>query len=153
MQQDHKAWIGSSMEETERDHGKESVGLKGVILTANKESTPLVAPGNSRESNPKAYFTEIFHGGWYWELSEYERVAGQQWWPNEAWIIQLAELLSGEDLDAFTSVSIESARNYDTVKEAILVNFLVNSVSSCLRLRSSQQGTEESYILLLSRYM
>ena len=84
-------------------------------------------------------------------LDMLERVAGQQGWPKETWATQLAGLLSGEALDAFTSVPMESARNYDIMKEAILARFLVNADTYRQRFRSSQRGTAESYKLLLSR--
>ena len=48
----------------------------------------------------------------------FERVAGQQGWPKELWATQLAGLLSGEALDAFTA---DLACNYDAVKEVILL--------------------------------
>ena len=55
----------------------------------------------------------------------FERVAGEQGWPKELRVTQLAGLLSREALDAFTSVPTESARSYDAVKEAILARFQV----------------------------
>ena len=53
-------------------------------------------------------------------LDMFERVARQQGWPNEIWSTQLAGLLSGDALDAFSSVPAEVARSYAQVKEAIL---------------------------------
>ena len=61
------------------------------------------------------------------------------------------QLAEEKPLDAFTSVPMELARNYDPVKEAILARFLVNADTYCLRFRSSQRGIGESYKLLLSR--
>ena len=50
-------------------------------------------------------------------------------------------LLSGEALDAFISVPMESAHNYDPGREALLARFLVNADTYRLPFRSSQRGT------------
>ena len=81
----------------------------------------------------------------------FERVAEQQGWPKEVWSTQLGGLLSGEALDAFTSVPAESATNYDAVKEAILARYLVNAETYRLRFRDSYRRPGESYKLLLNR--
>lgn len=60
-------------------------------------------------------------------------------------------MAKGEAVDAFTSVPMKSACNYDTVKEAILARFLMNANTYRLWFRSTQWGTEESYKLLLSQ--
>ena len=115
---------------------------------------PLVAPGSSRErvKPPRPTLQKLSKEDDIESfLDMFERVAGQQGWPKETWATQLAGLLSGEALDAFTSVPMKSACNYDTVKEAILARFLVNAVTYCLWFRSSQWGTGESYKLLLSQ--
>ena len=84
-------------------------------------------------------------------LNMFERVAEQQGWPKELWSTQLGGLLSGEALDAFTSVPIESATDYDAVKEAILARYLVNAETYRLQFRDSHRGPGETYKLLLNR--
>ena len=121
---------------------------------ASEESAPRVVPGSSggRIKPPRPTLQKLSKEDDVESyLDMFERVAGQQGWPKETWATQLAGLLSGEALDAFTSVPMESARNYDIVKEAILARFLVNADTYRLRFRSSQRGTGESYKLLLSR--
>ena len=81
----------------------------------------------------------------------FERVTEQQGWSKELWSTQLGGLLSGEALEAFTSVPIESATDYDAVKEAILARYLVNAETYRLRFRDSHRSFGETYKLLLNR--
>ncbi len=76
---------------------------------------------------------------------------GQQDWPEDTWATQLAGLLSGDALDAFTSIPAEAARDYMQVKEAILARFEVNTETYRLCFRSSRCKLGESYKMLLSR--
>ena len=55
----------------------------------------------------------------------FERVATQQDWPPEIWATQLAGLLTGDTLDAFSSVSPAASNKYKGVKAAILDRFEV----------------------------
>ena len=79
------------------------------------------------------------------------RVARQQGWPNEIWSIQLAGQLSGDALDAFSSVPAEAAWSYAQVKEVILAQFEVNAETYRLRFCSTWCKMGESYKILLSR--
>ena len=45
----------------------------------------------------------------------FERVATQQGWPVDIWPTQLAGLLSGDSLYAFTSIPLSEANNYSKV--------------------------------------
>ena len=50
----------------------------------------------------------------------FERVITQQDWPLEIWVNQLAGLLTGDALDAFSSVLPATSSKYEEVKAAIL---------------------------------
>ena len=65
----------------------------------------------------------------------------------------ISRLLSGEALDAFSSVPAEAARNYAQVKEAILTRFEVNAETYRLRFRKTRRKSGESYKMLLSRQL
>jgi hypothetical protein len=117
MQQDQRAWLEAQQkrqEEIMEMNQRAQKELLDAVLTASRaseESAPLVAPGSSggrikplrptlqklsKEDDIESY------------LDMFERVAGQQGWPKETWATQLAGLLSGEALDIFTSVPMES---------------------------------------------
>ena len=53
------------------------------------------------------------------------RVARQQGWPEGIWATQLAGLLSGDALDASSSLLPDTAQEYARVKEAILTQYKV----------------------------
>ena len=82
-------------------------------------------------------------------LDMFERVARQEGWPDNTWAAQLAGLLSGDALDAFTSVPAEAAWNYVQVREAILARFEVNAETYRLHFRSTRCKLGESYKMLL----
>ena len=53
--------------------------------------------------------------------------ATQQNWPKDTWATQLAGLLTGDALDAFTSVPSADSSRYEEVKPVILSCFEVNA--------------------------
>lgn len=53
-------------------------------------------------------------------LSTFKRIATQQKFPEEAWVTQLARLLTGK---AYTAFTFEDALLYGKVKEAILMSY------------------------------
>ena len=78
-------------------------------------------------------------------LEMFERVATQQEWPKETWATQLAGLLSGDVLDAYTSMTSAAARSYDEVKQAVLVRYEINAESYRLRFRQATKKDGESH--------
>ena len=148
MQQDQRAWL-----EAQQKAQKE---MLDAVLSASRASIgppPTIAPADGgRTKPPKPTLQKLSKEDDIESyLDMFERVARQQGWPKELWTTQLAGLLSGEALDAFISVPLETARSYDAVKEAILARFLVNAETYCLLFRGSHRRAGESYKLLLNR--
>ena len=54
-------------------------------------------------------------------LSTFERVAAQQEWPQDVWAVQLAGLLSGKAMAAYTNLARKESGDYAKVKAAILL--------------------------------
>ena len=77
-------------------------------------------------------------------LQMFERVATQQDWPLEIWATQLAGLLTGDALDAFSSVPPATSNKYKEVKEAILDRFEVNA-ETLQRFRRAAKKQGESF--------
>ena len=84
-------------------------------------------------------------------LDMFERVAREQGRPNDIWSTQLAGLLLGDALDAFSSVPAEAASSYVQVKEAIIARFEVNAETYRLCFCSTCCNVGELYKMLLSR--
>ena len=81
----------------------------------------------------------------------FERVATQQGWPMDVWPTQLAGLLSGDALDAFTPMPLLEANDYSKVWAAILSRYEVNAETYRLRFRDNVRKSNESYRMFLSR--
>ncbi len=78
-------------------------------------------------------------------LDMFERVATQQEWPKETWAAQLAGLLSGNALDGYSALPSSSAKDYETVKTAVLERYDVNAETYRQRFRSESRKPTESY--------
>ena len=63
-------------------------------------------------------------------IDMFERVATQEGWLMDVWPTQLAGLLSGDALDAFTSIPLSEANYYSKVRAAILSRYEVNAETS-----------------------
>lgn len=154
MQQNQRAWLEAQQkmqEEILERNQRAQKEMFDAVLSASRagvESLPPVSPPGGRVKPPRPTLQKFSKED---DIESYlERVAGQQGWPKELWATQLAGSLSGEALDAFTSVPTELAHSYDAVKEAILARFQVNA-ETYLRFSGSHRGTGESHKLLLSR--
>ena len=86
-----------------------------------KPTLQKLAPSNDIES-----FIDLF-----------ERVATQQEWLTDARPTQLAGLLLGDALDAFTSIPVSESNNYGKVRSAILSRYEVNAETYRLRFRDN----------------
>ena len=81
----------------------------------------------------------------------FERVATQQNWPEDIWATQLAGLLTGDALDAFTSVPSADSSKYKEVKAAILSRYKVNAETYRQRFRKDAKKPGESFKGFLGR--
>ena len=78
-------------------------------------------------------------------LDMFERVATQQEWPKETWATQLAGLLSGDALDSYSALAPASAKDYNSVKAAILKRYDVNAEIYRQKFRLEMRKPTESY--------
>ncbi|XP_064389549.1 uncharacterized protein LOC135337548 [Halichondria panicea] len=78
-------------------------------------------------------------------LETFERVATQHDWPENAWAVQLAGLLTGRAQAAYAALDATEAQDYKKVKEAILHRYDVNQETHRRRFREDRKKPEESY--------
>ena len=78
-------------------------------------------------------------------LATFERIAMQQEWPTKVWATQLAGLLTGKAMAAYTSLGSDDAAKYVEVKKAVLHRYDVNDESHRRRFRQDRKRPEESY--------
>ena len=78
-------------------------------------------------------------------LATFERIAKQQKWPKEVWATQLAGLLTGKAMAAYTALLPEEAGKYETLKKTILHRYDVNEETHRVRFRKDPKKKEESY--------
>ena len=78
-------------------------------------------------------------------LATFERIATQQKWPESVWATQLAGLLTGKAMAAYTSLLASEAGDYKVVKKAILHRYYVNEETHRLRFCRDKKKREESY--------
>jgi len=72
-------------------------------------------------------------------------IAVQQGWPESVWATQLAGLLTGKAMAAYTALRAAEAGDYTVVKKAILHRYDVNEETHRLRFRKDKKKREESY--------
>lgn len=107
MQQDQRAWLEAQQkrqeEIMERNQRAQKEMLDAVLNAGTRP--PVAAPGGERIKPPRPTLQKLSKEDDIESyLDMFERVAGQQEWPKELWATQLAGLLSGEALDAFSSM-------------------------------------------------
>jgi hypothetical protein len=56
-------------------------------------------------------------------IHRFEQYAKLEGWPENTWAIYLATLLKGKALDVYTRLPLEEAKNYKTLKEALLKRY------------------------------
>ena len=59
-------------------------------------------------------------------LTTFERLARVCNWPPDVWVLYLAPLLTGKAQSAYASMDKERARDYQSVKQAILKRYDIN---------------------------
>ena len=78
-------------------------------------------------------------------LEMFERTAKQRDWPKDVWAMQLAGLLTGKAMAAYANLEIESANDYQAVKQAILRRYQVNVETHRQQFRQDRKKSNESY--------
>ena len=99
-----------------------------------EELRPVRHREETRHKLPKPVFKKLEETDDF--LETFERVATQHDWPDNAWAVQLAGLLTGR---------AQAAQDYKKVKEAILHRFDVNEETHRRRFREDRKKPEESY--------
>ena len=145
MQKETRTWISQQQERQE----------KLMQATINRGSSLMVGEDmatTSRVKPPKPTLQKLTPSD---DIESFidllERVATQQGWPVDVWPTQLAGLLSGDALDAFTSIPLSEANDYIKVRSAILSRYEVNAETYRLRFRENRRKPNESYRMFLSR--
>lgn len=65
----------------------------------------------------------------------FERLARTWRWPEREWARRLVPLLTGKELEAYTSVGEDAACSYSDLKEALLAKFSISPEAYTCRLR------------------
>ena len=143
MQKETRTWIAQQQERQEKL-------MQAVIdrssLTASGED------GAKKAKPPKPTLQKLAPSDDIESFIDmFERVATQQGWSTEVWSTQLAGLLSGDALDAFTSIPLSEANDYSKVRAAILSRYEVNAETYQIRFRDNMRKPNESYKMFLSR--
>ena len=69
----------------------------------------------------------------------------QQDWPKEIWATQLAGLLTGKAMAAYTALCAVESEDYESMKKAVLHRYDVNEETHRLRFRQDRKRSEESF--------
>ena len=78
-------------------------------------------------------------------LTTFERLAQAYQWPPDMWVLNLAPLLTGKAQSAYASMDMDKAREYQSVKEAILKRYDIHEETYRQRFRKAVKKDEESY--------
>ena len=78
-------------------------------------------------------------------LTTFERLAQAYEWPPDMWVLNLAPLLTGKAQSAYASMDMDKAREYQSVKEAILKRYDIHEETYRQRFRKAVKKDEESY--------
>ena len=78
-------------------------------------------------------------------LATIERIMQQQGWSDEVWATQLAGLLTGRALAAYTRLNIVSAARYEEVKKAVLHCYDINEETHHRHFQTDWKSPEESF--------
>ncbi|XP_060603795.1 uncharacterized protein LOC132756686 [Ruditapes philippinarum] len=84
-------------------------------------------------------------------LERFERFAIRQDWERDTWAMSLSSLLSGQGLEVFTSLPIEEANKYDTLKRAILKRYQLTEEGFRVKFRQSRPLPGESVFQFIER--
>ena len=157
MQRDQRAWLEGQQkrqEELMEQNQRAQREMVNAVLAVRAPSMTDAPPPGATVKPPRPTLQKLSSSDDVESyLDMFERVARQQGWPEGIWATQLAGLLSGDALDAFSSLPADAAREYARVKEAILTRYEVNAETYRLRFRGTRRKSEESYKMLLSRQL
>ena len=78
-------------------------------------------------------------------LQLFERVAETQGWPREVWGVRLAPLLQGEARDTYLRLTIDEAKDFDTVRDAQLKRFRRDADYYRRQFRESKKEAAETF--------
>ena len=78
-------------------------------------------------------------------LATFEHIAKQQDWPKEIWATQLAGLLTGKAMAAYTALRAVESEDYKSVKKVVLHRYDVNEETHRLRFHQDRKWSEESF--------
>ena len=146
MQKETRTWIAQQQERQEK--------LMQAVIESNSPATKDAAlvEDSKRVKPPKPTLQKLAPSDEIESFIDmFERVATQQGWPANSWPTQLAGLLSGDALDAFTSIPVSEASDYSKVRAAILSRYEVSAETYRLRFRGMARKPNESYRMFLSR--
>jgi hypothetical protein len=149
MQRDQMAWMqGQQQRQEEWMQAQQGCQRELMERMREQQERGCIAAEEARRAAkfPKPLlqkFTEKDDVESY--LDMFERVASQQEWPKETWATQLAGLLSGDALDSYSAFAPASAKDYDSVKAAILKRYDVSAETYRQRFRLETRKPTESY--------
>ncbi|XP_071490086.1 uncharacterized protein [Diadema antillarum] len=140
-----------SLEETRMRFELEKLRMQVRLAELEKEkreNMPVAAPGNAsvveggiRRQLPfykEGEDVDVF-------LRTFEKMAHLNNWPRDVWALQLAPLLSGKAREAYARLSLESSRDYDAVKAAILRRYDLTPDAYRVKFRELRVDKEETY--------
>ena len=138
MQREQRQWI--EMQQEKQQRWMELQEKRHVATTDHKMKLPRPTLQKLTADDDIESYLHMF-----------EQVAVQQKWPKDAWATQLAGLLMGDALDAFTSVPTAESSKYEVMKAAILCHFEVNAETYRQRFRKDAKKPGESFKGFLGR--
>merc|ERR1711895_335309 len=109
---------------------------KGVFATA-----PTFDLRNAERSVPR--FDEASVDVFF---DAFENVATELEWPRERWALLVQRALTGQAQQAYAALDHAAARNYDTLKDAVLAAYGSVPDEHRKKFRTHQRGTGESYL-------
>nr|XP_054770320.1 uncharacterized protein LOC129278127 [Lytechinus pictus] len=89
-------------------------------------------------------------------LNRFERYAENQGWPQTSWAISLSALLRGKSLDVYSRLSADQAKDYATLKDALLKRFELTADDFRKKFRFSNPEVGETpsqFVVRLSHYL
>jgi hypothetical protein len=83
-------------------------------------------------------------------LERFEHFALAQKWHKYIWAVGLSPLLTGKDLDVYTSMPASQASDYDELKKALIKRYqLMEKDTDCISMTVSRTGERLCFSLLL----
>ena len=89
-------------------------------------------------------------------LNRFERYAVSQGWPETHWAISLSALLRGKSLDVYSRLSADQAKDYSTLKDALLRRFelTADDFRKKFRFASPESGeTPSQFLVRIEHYL